>query len=98
MDRLIGLLKSNARMSNSELAVMLGKSEQEVKQEIERLENEGIIQGYTAIIDESAYDPNSVFALIELKVTPQSQSGFDEIARQISAYEQVEAVRLMSGT
>ena len=38
MDRLIGLLKSNARMSNSELAVMLGKSEQEVKQEIERLE------------------------------------------------------------
>jgi DNA-binding Lrp family transcriptional regulator len=98
MDRLIGLLKSNARMSNSELAVMLGKSEQEVKQEIERLENEGIIQGYTAIIDESAYDPNSVFALIELKITPQSQSGFDEIARQISAYEQVEAVRLMSGT
>ena len=98
MDRLIGLLKSNARMSNSELAVMLGKSEQEVKQEIERLENEGIIQGYTAIIDESAYDPNSVFALIELKVTPQSQSGFDEIARQISGYEQVEAVRLMSGT
>ncbi|WP_028505898.1 Lrp/AsnC family transcriptional regulator [Ruminococcus sp. FC2018] len=98
MDRLIGLLKSNARLSNSELAVMLGKSEEEVKQEIERLENDGIIKGYTAIVDESAYDPNSVFALIELKVTPQSQSGFDEIAQQISGYEQVEAVRLMSGT
>ena len=98
MDRLIGLLKSNARLSNSELAVMRGKSEEEVKQEIERLENDGIIKGYTAIVDESAYDPNSVFALIELKVTPQSQSGFDEIAQQISGYEQVEAVRLMSGT
>lgn len=98
MDRLIELLKSNARLSDAELAVMLGKTEQEVKGDIQKLENNGIIKGYTAIIDESAYDPNSVFALIELKVTPQSQSGFDEIARQISEYEQVEAVRLMSGT
>lgn len=98
MDKLIELLKTNARLSNSELAVMLGKTEQEVAQDIQKLEDEGIIKGYTAIVDESAYDPNSVFALIELKVTPQSQSGFDEIARQISEYEQVEAVRLMSGT
>ncbi len=98
MDKLIELLKTNARLSNSELAVMLAKTEQEVAQDIQKLEDEGIIKGYTAIVDESAYDPNSVFALIELKVTPQSQSGFDEIARQISEYEQVEAVRLMSGT
>lgn len=98
MNQLIELLKSNARLSNAELAVMLGKTEQEVAQEIQQLENEGIIKGYTAIIDESAYDPNTVFALIELKVTPQSQSGFDEIAQQISSYEQVDAVRLMSGT
>ena len=98
MDRLIELLKTNARLSNSELAVMLAKTEQEVAQDIQKLEDEGIIKGYTAIVDESAYDPNSVFALIELKVTPQSQSGFDEIARQISEYDQVEAVRLMSGT
>lgn len=98
MDRLIELLKSNARLTNSELAVMLGKSEEQVAADIEKLENDGIIKGYTAIIDESAYDPNTVFALIELKVTPQSQSGFDEIAQQISEYEQVESVRLMSGT
>ncbi len=98
MDQLIELLKTNARLSDSELAVMLGKTEQEVKQEIEQLEKDGIINGYAAIIDESAYDPNSVFALIELKVTPQSQSGFDEIAKQISSYDQVQAVRLMSGT
>ena len=98
MDKLIELLKTTARLSNSGLAVMLAKTEQEVAQDIQKLENEGIIKGYTAIVDESAYDPNSVFALIELKVTPQSQSGFDEIARQISEYDQVEAVRLMSGT
>jgi len=98
MNQLIELLKGNARLSNAELAVMLGKSEEQVAQEIAQLEKDGIIKGFTAIIDESAYDPNSVFALIELKVTPQSQSGFDEIAQQISSFDQVEAVRLMSGT
>lgn len=97
MNQLIKLLKNNSRMSNAELAVLLGKSEEEVAADIEKLEKDGIIKGYSAIIDESAYDPNSVFALIELKVTPQSQSGFDEIANQIASYEQVESVRLMSG-
>lgn len=97
MEKLISLLKANARMSNAELAVMLGKTEQEVADEICRLESDGIIKGYSAIVDENAYDPNSVSALIELKVTPQSQSGFDEIANNIASYEQVESVRLMSG-
>ena len=97
MDELIRLLKSNARISNSELAVLLGKSEKEIDDEIERLEKDGIIKGYSAIIDENTYNPDSVSALIELKVTPQSQSGFDEIANQIASYEQVESVRLMSG-
>lgn len=97
MDQLIKLLKNNARITNSELAVLLDKSEEQVAAYIAKLEAEGVIKGYSAIVDESVYDPNSVFALIELKVTPQSQSGFDEIANQIASYEQVESVRLMSG-
>lgn len=97
MDQLIKLLKNNARITNSELAVLLDKSEEQVAADIAKLEADGVIKGYSAIVDESAYDANSVFALIELKVTPQSQSGFDEIANQIASYEQVESVRLMSG-
>ena len=97
MDQLIKLLKNNARITNSELAVLLDKTEEQVAADIAKLEADGVIKGYYAIVDESAYDPNSVFALIELKVTPQSQSGFDEIANQIASYEQVESVRLMSG-
>lgn len=97
MDTLIKLLKTNARLSNAELAVMLGKTEEEVSADIHKLECDGIIKGYSAIIDENAINTNNVFALIELKVTPQSQSGYDEIANEISAYEQVESVRLMSG-
>ncbi|RGH38093.1 Lrp/AsnC family transcriptional regulator [Ruminococcus sp. AM43-6] len=97
MDQLIKLLKNNARITNSELAVLLDKTEEQVAADIAKLEADGVIKGYSAIVDESAYDANSVFALIELKVTPQSQSGFDEIANQIASYEQVESVRLMSG-
>ena len=97
MDSLIKLLKTNARLSNAELAVMLGKTEQEVADDINKLECDGIIKGYTAIVDDYEIDANAVTALIELKVTPQSQSGFDEIAKEISQYEQVESVRLMSG-
>lgn len=97
MDQLIKLLKNNARITNSELAVLLDKSEEQVAADIAKLEADGVIKGYSAIVDESAHDANSVFALIELKVTPQSQSGFDEIANQIASYEQVESVRLMSG-
>ncbi|MBQ9375453.1 MAG: Lrp/AsnC family transcriptional regulator [Ruminococcus sp.] len=97
MDSLIKLLKTNARLTDAELAVMLGKTEKEIADDIKKLENDGVIQGYSAIIDESVIDSNSVYALIELKVTPQSQSGFDEIAKEISQYDEVESVRLMSG-
>ena len=98
MDQLIKLLRQNARMTNEELAVMLDISADEVGKKIAQLEKDGILKGYSAIIDESKYDPNSVFALIELNVTPQSQSGYEEIARQIASYEEAASVRLMSGT
>lgn len=97
MNQLIKLLRTNSRMSNAEISVLLGKSEAEVAADIDKLEKDGIIKGYSAIIDENKLDSDSVTALIELKVTPQSQSGYDEIANQIAGYEQVESVRLMSG-
>lgn len=98
MDRLIKLLRQNARMTDDELAVMLDTSAEEVRKMIDKLENDGILKGYSAIIDDSKYDPNSVYAMIELGVTPQSQSGYEDIARQIASYDEVASVRLMSGT
>lgn len=97
MDALLKLLKTNSRLTAAELAVMLDKTEEEITEQINLYEQQGIIKGYTAIIDDAAVDPNFVTALIELKVTPQSQSGYDEIAKEIAYYDEVEAVRLMSG-
>ena len=97
MQKLLKILRKNARLSAEELAVMTGRTPQEVEAQIAELENKGIIRGYSAVIDDSAFDDDAVLALIELKVTPQSQSGFDEIAARIASYEEVESVRLMSG-
>jgi len=97
MNGLLQLLKQNARLSNAELAAMLGTDEQSVKQQIAELEQKGVIRGYSVIVDEELADRNSVSAYIELKVTPQPDCGFDELARIISGFEEVEGVTLMSG-
>lgn len=97
MKELLALLKQNARLSNAELAAMLGKTEQEVAAEIADLEHAGVIRGYSVILDEELADRDAVSAYIELKVTPQPDCGFDELARMISGFESVESVTLMSG-
>lgn len=94
---LIKLLSRNARYTNEQLAVMLGSSEEAVEAEIKRLEKEGIICGYKAIVDHSKLDDNSVSAIVELNVVPKANLGFDEVAERIAAYEEVENVYLTSG-
>ncbi len=97
MDRLISLLKTNARLTNAELAVMLDRTEAEIAQMIATLEANGTIKGYSTIFDEDIISKDAVVAYIELKVTPQAQVGYDDIARNIAQYPEVESVSLMSG-
>lgn len=98
MDKLLKLLKQNSRLSNEQLAVMLGISEKDVAAKIEAYENNGIIKGYSAVINDELADKDMVTAFIEVKVTPKPNSGFDELASTIMKYEEVESVYLMSGT
>ena len=97
MSDLLNLLKENARLSNAQLADMLGKTEEEVAAEIADLEKKGIIRGYTAIINEELAGDTEVEALIELRVTPKHDTGFDDVAKTIMLYDEVESVSLMSG-
>lgn len=97
MDALLNLLKQNARLSNSQLATMLGTSEDEVAKKIEDYELKGVIMGYSVILNEELADKNTVTAFIELKVTPQADCGFDDMAKTIMMYDEVESVSLMSG-
>ncbi len=95
--KLLDLLRQNARLSNAELAVMLGESEADVKAQIAELEREGIIMGYSAIINEEKADANGVTAIIEIKITPMKDMGFDDLAHTIMSYEEVDTVFLLSG-
>lgn len=97
MDKLIQLLDSNARLNDAQLAVMLDRTEEEVKAQIASLEREGVIRGFKAVIDWEKTDRDTLTALIELRVTPQPDRGFEEIAEQISLFDEVESVYLMSG-
>lgn len=95
--KLLKLLSKNARYSISELATMLGISDEEVSSEMAKLEKEGLICGYKAVVDWEKLDTTVVSAVIELKVSPQADYGFEEIAKRIMMYPEVETVYLMSG-
>lgn len=97
MNDIIRILQQNARISDAELAEMLGITAEEAAARIRELETSGIIKGYSVIVNEELYDKSAVYATIELKVTPQRDCGFDDIAKTIMMYDEVESISLMSG-
>ena len=90
-------LENDCRISYGNLALMLNKEEGEIKEIIEELEKEKVILGYKASVDWDKTDKEYVTALIELKVVPQRDGGFDKIAEKIYNYEEVQTAYLMSG-
>lgn len=97
MERLLQLLKENARATSDQLAVMLNTTAEEVEKAIADYEARGVIKGYQALINWEKADENHATALIELKVSPKRDRGFDEIASRVMAFSEVESVSLMSG-
>jgi DNA-binding Lrp family transcriptional regulator len=98
MNELLELLKQNALEAPENLAKMLGISVDEVKKQIAEYEKEGVIRAYQAIVNEEKLDASLVTTVIEVKITPESDGGFDRIAERISRFPEVESAYLMSGT
>ncbi len=97
MDKLLQLLERNARYTNRQLAVMLDTTEEDIEKRIEAYEESGVICGYKTVVNHNKAEDGTVYALIELKVTPHKGTGFDEIAAQIVSYPQVQNLYLVSG-
>ena len=97
MDRLLDLLHEDARMSAAQLASMLGEEVESVKARMAAYEKEGVIRGYQALINHDMLDENTVHAVIELRIRPAQDGGFDKIANRIGRFAQVESMFLMSG-
>lgn len=98
MQTLLELLEQDCTQSTAQLAAQAGITEAQVKEEMARLEENGTILGYQAIIDWDRVRRDNVTALIEVKVIPQSINGFDRIAERIYQYDEVESMYLMSGS
>lgn len=95
--KILELLKEDARHSADVIATMLDVTEQEVKQAITELEQEKVIVKYASIVNWSKVDEDKVTALIEVQITPERGRGFDAIAERIYLYPEVKSVYLMSG-
>lgn len=97
MNNLLKYLDTDGRLTTEQLSVMAGMNEEDVKKQLLRWEKEGVIRGYKAIIDWEKTDREYVTAIIELHVTPKKGAGFEEIAKTVADFEEVESIYLMSG-
>ena len=96
MDKLLKLLEDDATLTPEQLSLMLSKEVGEIKSIINKYEREGIILGRKTIIDWDKTECETVNAIIEVKVTPQRDRGFDRIAEKIYNYPEVKSLYLMS--
>jgi len=97
MDALLKLIRENAAFSTLQLADLLNISEDEVKKKIKDYQGEGLILGYHAIVNEEKLGYEIVRAVIEVKITPEREGGFDRLAERIAKYSEVRSCYLMSG-
>src|SRR3974390_109401 len=98
MDELLKLLQNNAVETRENIARMLNLPGGEVNKRIADYEKRGVIRGYQTILNEDQLDLDKVTAVIEVKVTPQREGGFDTITHRISRFPEVRSAYLMSGT
>ena len=97
MDELLNILKTNARTSDADIAKMIRTTPAEVAARIAAYEKAGTIRGYRALVNEDHLKEDRVTAVIEVKVQPEKEGGFDRIAKRISAFDEVVNMYLMSG-
>lgn len=98
MDKLLKLLKSNADFTAKQLAAMLGETEEAVESRIAEYKKQGIILGKQTIINWDKVPDADLKAIIGLKVTPKAETGFDDIAKAVLAFDNVENVYLVASS
>ena len=97
MQELLQILEKNARLSLEDIAAMMDVSAAQAAAMLDEANEKGYIHGYQALVDWDKAGVNQVEAMIELHVSPRKDRGFEEIAAAIAAFEEVDAVMLMSG-
>ena len=96
--KVLHLIENDARISAKTIAVMLDEDEEKITAIIDKLENEKYILGYNTIINWERMGNDGVTAMIDVKVTPEREVGFNNVAERICRFPEVRCVYLMSGT
>ncbi len=96
-EELLRVLEKDARISESKIAEMLGVTEKEVKKKIAEFEKKGIIRKYKTVINWEKFGKEKVYALIDVKVIPQRDKGYDSVAERIMRFPEVKNLYLVSG-
>lgn len=94
---ILNYIEKNSKADLKDLAIMLGTDEVTIANEIQDMEKEQIICGYHTLIDWDKAGSDMITALIEVRVTPQRDQGFDKIAERIYNFPEVTSVYLISG-
>ena len=97
MNELLKLMEDNARYEVKDLAMLLNEEEEEVKEQIKKLEEEKIIAGYHTIINWERADVEISKAIIFVNCVPERERGYDRIAERIARFPEVESLSLISG-
>ena len=98
MDKLLELINQNSEFTTAQLAAMLGENEADIIKRINTYKENGIIKGYKAIINWDKVPDSDLTAIIELKVTPKAETGFDDTLKIVASYDNVESVYLAASS
>lgn len=97
MEEMLRLLLQGEHLNTAQMANILAKSIDEVEEILKKLAEEKILLGWRPVIHPTALSENQVRAVIEVKISPERDGGFDRLANRISRFETVESCYLMSG-
>ncbi|MBQ7645819.1 MAG: Lrp/AsnC family transcriptional regulator [Clostridia bacterium] len=95
--KFLKLIETDARLTEKQIAVVLEKEEGDVRALFEKFEEDGTILGYKTVVNKEKLGEEIVNAMIELKITPQHDRGFGNVAELLCNFEEVKSVFLMSG-
>ena len=97
MSDLLSIIQETGSPNPESLAKLLGRPVEDVESELQELHNDGSLLGWVPLIHPSKTEGGEVKSVIEVKISPEREGGFDRLANRISKFEEVEACHLMSG-
>jgi DNA-binding Lrp family transcriptional regulator len=97
LSEILRILENDARISTKQIAAMTGISTAEITKLIKQAQKDRVILKYKAVVNWDKVEDERVWALIDVKVTPQKDVGFDAIAERVYRFPQARSVYLASG-